>query len=57
MAVFLKTGSIYTLYYSHWKTNLKIYAFILWGNPISPKVHALNLGAKQLTTVDRAKIN
>lgn len=53
---YLKLGSIYTLMYSHWKTNFKVYAFILWGNPIIPKIHALNLGAKQLTTVDRAKL-
>lgn len=53
---FLKLGAIYTLMYSQWKTNFKVYAFILWGNPVTPKIHALNLGAKQLTTVDRAKL-
>lgn len=49
-------GAIYSIYYSHWKKNIKIYAFILHGNPITPKVHALNLGAKELTSVDRAKL-
>lgn len=52
----LKLGALYTLMYSQWKTNFKVYAFILWGNPVTPKIHALNLGAKQLTTVDRAKL-
>lgn len=52
----LKTGAIYTLLYSRWKTNFKIYAFVLFGNPIIPKIHALNLGARQLTTIERAKL-
>jgi len=50
----LATGSIYSLFYTNWKTNIKIYAFILYG--MGPKVHLLNLGARQLSVVDRAKI-
>lgn len=51
--VVLRIGGIYTLYYSQWKKNYKVYAFILFAGP---KVHALNLGAKELTTIDRAKL-
>ena len=49
-------GSIYTLHYRHWKENPKIYALILYSNPANPKVHLLNLGAKQLAPYDRIKI-
>jgi hypothetical protein len=56
MAFFFRTGAIYSMYYSHYKENLKIIAFIMFGNPLIPKVHALNLAAKQLTSMDRAKL-
>lgn len=51
-----KTGSFYSLYYTQWKKNIKIYAFILYGGPGVDKVHALNIGAVQLNIVDRAKL-
>ena len=56
MAFFLKMGSIYSFNYANWKYNFKIIAFIFWGNPISPKVHALNLSAIELTSIDRARL-
>lgn len=52
-----RLGAIYSINYSFWKQNpTRIYIFILWGNPVAPKIHALNLGARELTTVDRAKL-
>jgi len=51
-----KTGSFYSLYYTQWKKNIKIYAFILYGGPGVDKIHALNIGAAQLNIVDRAKL-
>lgn len=56
MAFFFRTGAIYSLYYTHYKENLKVIAFIMFGNPLIPKVHALNLAAKQLSSMDRAKL-
>jgi len=57
MAFFFKIGAIYHVSYSRWKTNPDhIYIFILFGTPVIDKVHALNLGARQLTTLDKAKI-
>jgi hypothetical protein len=56
MAYFLRMGGIYSLYYTNWKYNFKVIAFILWGNPVTPKVHALNLAAIELTSVDRARL-
>lgn len=56
MAFFFRTGAIYSVRYTHWKKNFNIIAFILFGNPLVPKVHALNLAAKELTSVDRAKL-
>ena len=52
----LATGSIYSLWYLQWKTNIKVYAFILYAGPGTNKVHALNLAARQLSPMDRAKI-
>jgi hypothetical protein len=56
MAFFFRTGAIYSLYYTHYKENLKVIAFIMFGNPLIPKAHALNLAAKQLSSMDRAKL-
>lgn len=57
MAFFLKTGSFYSISYTRWKTNPdRIYIFVLFGNPVANKVHALNLGARQLSTLDKARI-
>lgn len=50
------TGAIYSMWYNQWQTNTKIYAFIMYGGPGTDKVHALNIGARQLGVVDRAKI-
>lgn len=44
------------MFYSRWKHNRKIYAFILYGGPGSAKVHALNIGARELGTIGRVKI-
>lgn len=52
----LKTGAIYTLRYVRWKTNFKIYAFILWPGGGMTKTHLLNLGAVQLTIIERARL-
>ena len=51
-----RTGAIYSLFYSRWKNNRKIYAFMLYGGPGSTKIHALNLGARELGTVGRVRI-
>ncbi len=57
MAFFFKTGALYHIKYSAWKTNpTHIYVFILFGSPVTPKIHALNIGAKQLSMLDKAKI-
>ena len=50
----LRTGAIYSLTYTAWKRNRKIYAFILYGG--APKVHALNLGCRELGTVEQTKV-
>lgn len=52
----LRGGTIWTLFYTRWKKNFKIYAFILYGGIASNKIHALNLGAQELNSADRAKI-
>lgn len=52
----MKTGAIYSIYYSNYHLNQKVYAFILYGGPMSDKVHALNLGAIQLSLIDRYKL-
>jgi len=52
----LKTGAIYSLRYVRWKTNYRIYAFIMFPGGGSTKTHLLNIGAKQLNILDRAKI-
>lgn len=52
----MKTGGIYSFWYTNWKTNTRIIAFILYAGPQSTKVHALNLGARQLNIVDRIKL-
>jgi hypothetical protein len=50
----LKTGGIYRIYYSNWKTNIKPVVFILYQG-IS-KVHALNISAIQLSHIDILKL-
>lgn len=50
------TGGIYNIEYSNWKHNFKIYGFMLYGSVGSPKVHILNLSAKELSTVSRIKL-
>jgi len=52
----LRTSAIYSLKYEAWKFNPKIYAFILWPGSSSTKVHLLNLSAKQLNIIGRAKL-
>ena len=54
--IMMKTGAIYSIYYSNYHLNQKVYAFVLYGGPMSDKVHALNLGAIQLTLIDRYKL-
>jgi len=57
MAFFMRTGALYSISYARWKTNPdRIYLFILFANPVLDKVHALNLGARQLSTLDKARI-
>lgn len=51
-----RTGAIYSLYYSRWKQNRKIYAFVLYGGLGSTKLHALNLGAKELNVAGRIRL-
>lgn len=51
----LKTSAIYHISYSNWKTNpTKIYIFVLYAGV--NKVHCLNIGARQLSTVNRLKL-
>ena len=54
--MFLKVGAVYSFFYQRWKHNMKIYAFILWPGLGSGKVHALNLAARDLNVLDRARI-
>lgn len=56
MAYNFKQGGIYSIFYSAWKHNYKNIIFVLYGNPVSPKLHALNLADVKLTVVDRAKL-
>lgn len=57
MSFFLRTGSFYSISYARWKTNPnRIYIFVLFGSPVTDKVHALNLGARQLSTLDKARV-
>ena len=50
----LKTGSIYNIFYTQWKTNIKVVAFVLY--PGMQKTHILNLSAIQLSTVERMQL-
>lgn len=50
----LKLGSIYSIYYLQWRTNIRIYGIVLW--PGFEKTHILNIGAIQLSVVDRARL-
>lgn len=53
--VLLKTGAVYSILYSNWKTNpTRIYPFILYSGP--SKIHAINIGARQLTQMNRMKL-
>lgn len=52
----LRTGAIYSLRYTNWKTNYKIYAFVLWPGGGMTKTHILNIGARQLSIIDRTRI-
>jgi hypothetical protein len=52
----LRIGAIYSLRYTNWKTNYTIYAFVMWPGNAFTKTHLLNIGAKQLSVIDRAKI-
>lgn len=52
----LKIGSIYSLRYTRWITNYKIYAFVLWPGGGDTKTHLLNIGAKQLNIMERTKL-
>mgnify|MGYP006919564913 FL=1 len=56
MSAQLRIGSIYSFFYTTWKTNIKVYAFILYSGPNSPHVHAINLAAQQLTNYDKIKL-
>ena len=51
-----RTGAIYSLYYSSWRHNRKIYYFMLYGGAGSQKTHGLNLAARELGTVGRVKV-
>ena len=52
----LRISAIYTLRYRNWKTNYRIYAFILWPGGNMTKTHLLNLGAKQLNIIERTRL-
>jgi hypothetical protein len=47
-------GGIYSLEYSSWITNFKIYGLVLYG--LGAKVHILNLSAVQLSTMQRIRL-
>jgi hypothetical protein len=51
----LRTAAIYSITYSRWVKNRKVYAFILYAGS-GPKVHALNLGAREIGTIGRTKL-
>lgn len=52
----LRVGAIYSLTYTRWKHNRLIYSFILYAAPGNDKVHALNLGCRELGTIGRTKL-
>lgn len=52
----MRTAALYSIMYTNWKHNRKIYCFVLYGGANSNKIHALNLGARELGTIGRAKI-
>lgn len=52
----MRTAAIYSFWYSNWKTNMRIIAFVFYAGQNSQLVHALNIGALQLTSYDRIKI-
>jgi len=54
--ILLKVAGIYSLTYQRWKKNRIIYSFVLYDSPGNPKVHALNLGARSLNSIHRAKL-
>lgn len=50
-----KVGAVYSILYSNWKTNpTRIYPFIFYCGV--SKIHALNLGARQLSQLNRMKL-
>jgi len=52
--VSLKTGAVYRIYYTNWKTNIAPIVFILYQG--ITKVHAINISAIQMSHADRLKI-
>jgi hypothetical protein len=52
----LRTGAIYSLRYTNWKTNYKIFAFVFWPGGGMTKTHIINLSARQLSIIDRTRI-
>lgn len=51
-------GSIYSIHYTQWRTNYKAYILVLYAGPTSSgnKLHALNLAAIQLSTIDKIRL-
>lgn len=54
MVTYLRVGSIYRVYYAQWKTNIKPVIFVLY--PGINKIHALNLAATQLSSIQRTQL-
>jgi len=52
----MRTAAIYSISYVNWKYNRKIYGFILYAAPGAPKVHLLNIGARDLNVAHKAKL-
>lgn len=51
----MRIGSIYSINYINWKHNPKAYAFIMYDGA-GNMTHLLNLGARELSIVDRGKL-
>lgn len=52
----MRTSAIYSIAYTNWKHNRKIYCFVLYDSPGNQKLMGLNLGCRELGTIGRAKI-
>lgn len=51
----LRHKAIYSFYYTNWKTNVKVYSFVMWSGG-GRHIHILNLASVQLGIIGRSKL-